>query len=85
MYNRDYNNTFDEMFDFDHDGKIDFIEQYAEIDYLSDGKLTPGDGRTEFAHEYFMHSHDPNLSLPFALVDDDEEEEYEDEGYEGDD
>ena len=53
---RDYSNSFDKTFDFDHDGKIDFLEQFAEIDYLSGGRLKPGDGDMEVAHHYYMHS-----------------------------
>ena len=67
--NRDYNNSFDGMFDFDHDGKIDSLEQFAEIDYLSRGRLTPGDGRMEAAHDYFMNSDNPSLDFPDILAD----------------
>ncbi len=76
MYNpeRDLTNSFDPLFDFNHDGKIDSLEQFAEIDYLSGGRLTPGDGRTEIAHDYFMHSNNPDLCFPGALVDDDDED-----------
>ena len=80
MYNpnRDYNNSFDGMFDFDHDGKIDSLEQFAEIDYLSRGRLTPGDGRMEVAHDYFMNSDDPELSFPDSLAEDYDEDEDDD-------
>ena len=71
---RDFTNSFDEMFDFDHDGKIDFLEQYAEVDFLSGGRLTPGDGDAEIAHDYLMHSSDPDLSFPSCLVDEDDDD-----------
>ena len=72
MYNpdRDFNNSFDSMFDFNHDGKINPLEQFAEIDYLSGGRLRPGDGDMEIAHDYFMHSDNPDLCFPGRLADD---------------
>ncbi len=82
---RDYNNPFDSMFDIDGDGKIDMLEQYAEIDYLSGGQLSPGDGIMELAHDYFMHSGNPDPTFPLSLVDEDEEEDEDDEDDYGDD
>lgn len=72
---RDFTNSFDHMFDFDHDGKIDSLEQYAEIDFLSGGRLEPGDGDMEMAHDYFMHSSDPDLTFPSYLADEEDIEE----------
>ena len=63
------------MFDFDHDSKIDSLEQYAEIDYLSGGRLEPGDGDMEMAHDYFMHSSNPDLTFPSYLADEEDNED----------
>lgn len=70
---RDFTNSFDEMFDFDHDGKIDFLEQYAEVDCLSGGGISPEDA--DLAHDYFMHSCDPDLTFPSCLADDSDDED----------
>ena len=67
---RDYTNSFDKMFDFDHDGKIDSLEQYAEIDYLSGGTIRPGDA--DLTHDYFMHSNDPDITFPSSLAENDD-------------
>ena len=88
---RDFTNSFDKMFDFDHDGKIDFLEQYAEIDYLSGGRIRPEDA--DLAHDYFMHSDDPDISFPSRLaenydddddlddLDDFDSDDYDSDGY----
>ncbi len=74
---RDFTNSFDKMFDFDHDGKIGFLEQYAEIDFMSGGRIKPEDA--DLAHHYFMHSDNPDITFPssFAeLYDDDDDDDF---------
>ena len=73
---RNFTNLFDDMFDFDHDGKIDFLEQYAEIDFLSGGRINPEDA--DLAHDYFMHSDDPDITFPASLADDYDDDDYDD-------
>ena len=84
---RGYNNSFDKIFDFDHDGKIDFLEQYAEIDFLSGGKIKPEDA--DLAHDYFMHSDDPDITFPSSFAEnydyDDDSDDYGYDDYDSDD
>ena len=58
---RDYNNSFDKQFDRNHDGKIDWMEQYEEIDHLSGGTLHDED--REVAHDYVWRSDNPDPSM----------------------
>ena len=84
---RDFTNSFDDMFDFDHDGKIDFLEQYAEIDYLSEGRIRPEDA--DLAHDYLMHSDDPDITFPASFAvdydDDDDFDDFDSDDYASDD
>ena len=85
MINRKYNNSFDGMFDFDGDGKIDMLEQYAEIDYLSGGKGELVDA--DMAYDYMMHTKnpDPLFAAGLAAGDEDDEDDYDfDNSYEDD-
>ena len=79
MINRNYNNSFDGMFDFDGDGKIDMLEQYAEIDYLSGGKADSAGA--DLAFDYMMHAKNPDPFYAASLADsgfDDEDDDYDD-------
>ena len=76
---RDFNNSFDRMFDFDGDGKIDMLEQYAEIDYLAGGKDDSVDA--DMAYDYLMHSKNPNVLFAAGILggeDYDDEEDNDD-------
>ena len=70
MQKRDFNNPYDEEFDFDNDGQIDMLEQYAEIEFLSGSHLEEG---TEIAYDYFMHSKDPDFGFPISLVEEEDD------------
>ncbi len=79
MFNpdRDFTNSFDSMFDFNHDGKIDSLEQYAEIDFMSGGRIRPEDA--DLAHDYFMHSDNPDITFPSSFADsydDDDDDDF---------
>lgn len=81
MFNteRDYNNPLDPMFNLDHDGKIDMLEQYAQVDFLAGGRLNPGNA--ELAMDYLMNSHDLDIMFPASLADDYDDEDYDGDGY----
>ena len=79
MEKRDINNFVDRMFDFDGDGKIDMLEQYAEINFLAGGKDDPVDA--DMAYDYMMHSKNPDIFFAAGMVggaDYDEEDDEDD-------
>ena len=84
MTGRGFNNSFDGMFDFDGDGEIDMLEQYAQIDFLSGGKGNPED--MDLAYDYMMHSNnpDPFYAASLAAGDDDDEDDDLEDSYDGD-
>ena len=87
MPKRDFTNSYDKMFDYNNDGKIDMLEQYAEIEYLSAGAIRAEDA--EIAYDHLMHSKSPNLGFPASLVKENDEfaeddcDDYEDEEDDG--
>ena len=81
MEKRDVNSFIDGMFDFDGDGKIDMLEQIAEIDFLAGGQDDPIDA--DMTYDYMMHSKNPDIMLAAGMVGGADYEEDDEDYYNG--